>query len=293
VLGGGALLYTPDKSRTVLEAQYAGPPSEFLTAAGMRLHVRDTGPRDAPAVIMLHGLGSSLHTWEAWAEALSPRFRVVRYDLPGFGLTGPDPTGDYSDRRSAAVLGGLMDALAIHKASLIGNSMGGKLAWQFAAQHPDRVDKLVLVSPDGFASPGFAYGKTPDVPIVARALPYTLPTWLLRMNLVPAYGDASRLTDATVARYRDMMLAPGDRQALLDRTAQVLLQPPDAMLRRIQAPTLLVWGEQDRLIPISNAQDYLKDIATCRLVKLPGLGHVPQEEDPAGSLPAVQAFLAE
>jgi pimeloyl-ACP methyl ester carboxylesterase len=293
VIGVGALLYTPDKPRAVLEAQYAGPPSEFLSVAGIRLHVRDTGPRDAPAVILLHGLGSSLHTWEAWAVALSPRFRVVRYDLPGFGLTGPDPTGDYSDTRSAAVLAGLMDALSIQRASLIGNSMGGKLAWQFAALHPDRVDKLILVSPDGFASPGFEYGRPAKVPVVARVLPYVLPTWLLRMNLVPAYGDASRLTDATVARYRDMLLAPGDRLALLARTAQVLLQPPEPMLRRIDAPTLLVWGEKDRLIPISNAQDYLKDVAHSRLVTLAGLGHVPQEEDPAASLPVIEAFLAE
>lgn len=294
VIGGtGAWLYTPDKPRAELEAKYAGPPSEFLQVAGLRLHVRDTGPKTAPAVIMLHGLGSSLHTWDAWAAALSPRFRVIRYDLPGFGLTGPDPTGDYADARAAAVLAALMDKLSLEKASLIGNSMGGKLAWQFAALHPDRVLKLVLVSPDGYASPGFEYDKPPEVPMLARVLPYTLPTFMLRMNLVPAYADKSRLTDATVARYRDMMLVPGNRQALLDRTAQVRMQPPEPMLRRIQAPTLLVWGEKDGLIPISNAQDYLKALPHARLVSFPNLGHVPQEEDPATSLPPVAAFLAQ
>ncbi len=293
VIGGGAWLYTPDKPRAALEAEYAGPPSEFLTVAGIRLHVRDTGPKTAPAMIMLHGLGSSLHTWEGWAGALSGRYRVVRYDLPGFGLTGPDPTGDYSDARAMAVLAALMDALSIQKAAVIGNSMGGKLAWQFTALHPDRVSKLILVSPDGYASPGFEYDKTPEVPLVARALPYTLPTWMLRMNLVPAYADKARLTDATVARYRDMMLVPGNRQALLDRTVQVRLKPPDPMLRTIQAPVLLVWGEKDGLIPVSNAQDYLKALSHARLVTFPDLGHVPQEEDPARSLPPVEAFLAE
>ena len=293
LLGGGAWLYTPDKPRAVLEAQYAGHPSEFIQAAGLRMHVRDTGPRDAPAVILLHGLGSSLHTWEPWARTLSARYRVIRFDLPGFGLTGPDPTGDYSDARGVAVLAALMDALSVRRASLIGNSMGGKLAWQFAAEHAERVDKLVLISPDGFASPGFEYGKKAEVPLVARLLPYTLPTWMLRMNLVPAYGDTSRLTPDTVTRYRDLMLAPGVRRALLDRTAQVRLQHPEAMLRRIQAPTLLVWGEKDALIPFSNAQDYLKAIANVRLVSFPTLGHVPQEEDPGRSLEPVAAFLAE
>lgn len=289
--GGGTLLYTPDKPRAALEAQYAQPPSEFVSVLQLRLHVRDTGPRDAPAVILLHGLGSSLHTWEPWAATLSARFRVIRYDLPGFGLTGPDPTGDYSDARSVAVLAALMDTLAVRRASLVGNSMGGKLAWQFAAQHPDRVNRLVLISPDGFASPGFEYGKQAKVPMVAKVLPYTLPAWLLRMNLAPAYADAGRLTPATVTRYRDLMLAPGVRRALLERTAQVRLEPPEPMLRRIHAPTLLIWGKKDRLIPFSNAQDYLKSIPDARLVAFPDLGHVPQEEDPVRSLVPVEAFL--
>lgn len=291
VIGGGAWLYTPDKPRAPLEAKYAAPPSVFLQVAGVRLHVRDTGPRHAPVVILLHGLGSSLHTWEPWASTLSDRFRVVRFDLPGFGLTGPDPTNDYSDARAVAVLAALMDTLSVQHASLIGNSMGGKLAWQFAAEHPDRVDKLVLISPDGFASPGFEYGKKAEVPTIAKVLPYTLPTWMLRMNLAPAYAESSRLSGATVTRYRDLMLAPGVRRALLARTAQVLLQPPEPVLRRIRAPTLLVWGEKDRLIPFSNAQDYLKAIPNSRLVSFPDLGHVPQEEDPAQSLLPVEAFL--
>lgn len=255
--------------------------------------MRDTGPKTAPAVILLHGLGSSLHTWDAWAEMLARDHRVIRYDLPGFGLTGPDPTGDYSDARGQQVLGALMDTLSVRRASLIGNSLGGKLAWEFAAAHPERVDKLVLISPDGFASRAFGYDKTPEVPWVAKLLPYTLPTFLLRMNIAPAYGDSSRLSDDVMRRYRDMILAPGVRQALLERTTQVRLQPPEPMLRRIQAPTLLVWGEKDALIPYRNAGDYLAVMPNCRLLVFGDLGHVPMEEAPARSLAPVAAFLAE
>jgi pimeloyl-ACP methyl ester carboxylesterase len=292
VAGACAWLYTPDQPRAALEARYAASPAEFIDVAGLRLHVRDSGPKDAPAVILLHGFGSSLYTWEPWAKALSGSFRVIRFDLPGFALTGPDPTGDYSDARGLLVLGALMDALGVRRATLIGNSLGGKLAWMFAAEHPERVDKLVLIAPDGFASPGFEYGKKPVVPTVVRLLPYLLPAWLLRTTLAPAYADPSALTDATLARYRDMMLVPGVRRAMIARMAQVELRPPEPRLRRIKAPTLLLWGERDAMIPFGNARDYAAAIADSRIVALPDLGHVPMEEAPERSLAPVLAFLA-
>ncbi len=292
VLAAAFWLYTPDKAFATLAAKYGVPPSQFLSVAGLRLHLRDTGPKDAPAIILLHGFGSSLLTWEAWAAELSTKYRVVRYDLPGFGLTGPDPTDDYSDSRSMAVLAALMDRLGIARATLVGNSMGGKLAWQFAAMYPARVAKLVLVSPDGFASPGFEYGKKPDVPLLVRLLPYTLPTAIVRMSLAPAYGNPAALTDDVLMRYRDMMLAPGVRRAMIARMRQVELQPPEPLLKRITAPTLLVWGERDGMIPFGNAKDYASVLPNTQIAAFPDLGHVPMEEAPARSLAPVLAFLA-
>jgi pimeloyl-ACP methyl ester carboxylesterase len=291
LLIGAALLYTPDRPRAVLAARYHVQPGDFRQVAGLRLRLVDSGPRGAPAVILLHGFGSSLETWDAWAAALALDHRVIRFDLPGFGLTGPDPTGDYSDRRGLAVLRAVMDALGLARASLIGNSLGGKLAWSFAAQYPQLVDRLVLISPDGFASPGFAYGKSPRVPFTLHLLRYTLPRALVRLSLAPAYGDKRRLTDATVTRYWDMMRAPGVRGAMLDRMAQVMLTDPEAELRTIRAPTLILWGERDGMIPFSNAADYQRDIPGAELVALPGLGHVPFEEAPWVALPAVVGFL--
>ncbi len=288
-----AWLYTPDGTRGALEAKYAGPPSSFVDVLGVRLHVRDTGPPAAQAVILLHGFGSSLQTWDDWARGLEGDHRVVRFDLPGFGLTGPDPSGDYSDARSQAVLLVLMDRLGIARATLVGNSMGGRIAWELAASHPDRVGKLVLVSPDGFASPGLAYGVAPQAGPIMRLLPYVMPTFLLRATLAPAYANRAAMTDALVARYRDMMLAPGVRRAILARMKQTVLQPPEPMLRQIACPTLLLWGERDAMIPVSNAKRYLALLPHARLVTLPGIGHLPQEEAPAITLPAVRQFLAE
>ncbi len=290
-LAVGAWLWTPDKSRAALEAKYLRSPADYLDVDGLRLHVRESGSPNAPAVILIHGFGSSLHTWESWATGLSDNYRVIRYDLPGFGLTGADPTGDYSEERGMHVLAALMDKLSVRRASLIGNSIGGRLVWQFAARYPDRVDKLVLISPDGFASPGYEYGKAPEVPLMARMMKYVLPRTFLKANLAPAYAEPRRLTDATVNRYYDLMLAPGVRGAMIARMEQTRLEPPEPMLAAIKAPTLLLWGQQDHLIPVSNSADYVKAMPDATLVILPNLGHVPQEEDPSSSLSPVRAFL--
>ena len=281
VAGAVAWLYTPDRRRVALEAVYARSPSVFLDAAGVRLHVRDTGPRTAPAVILLHGFGASLQTWEDWARDLDRDHRVVRYDLPGFGLTGADSSGDYTDARGIAVLLALMDRLGLARVSVVGNSMGGRLAWTFAALHPERVDKLVLVSPDGFASPELRYGVAPKVPLLIQALPYVLPSFMLRASLVPAYANAAVMTGALFTRYRDMMLAPGVRRAIVRRMGQQVLIDPVPLLRRIVAPTLLMWGERDGMIPFANSADYLRAMPHATLAALPGIGHLPQEEAPA------------
>lgn len=286
-----AWVWTPDKSRSELEARYLEAPADMVEVMGLPLHVRDRGPRDAPAVILLHGLGGSLQTWDAWAHRLATDHRVILLDLPGAGLSPPDPTGDYTDSRSLQLIIALMDQLGVARASVVGHSMGGRLAWSLAASHPERVDRLVLVAPDGFSSPGFEYGRAPEVPAVLGLMEYALPRPLLRMNLAPAYADPATLSDALTTRYHDLMLAPGARGAMLARMRQTVLQDPVPLLGRIQAPTLLVWGEQDAMIPVANAADYIRAMPRVNLVSLPGVGHLPQEEAPDRSLEPVLAFL--
>ncbi len=293
VLLGGCWLYTPDKSRASLEALYLRQASDMLTVAGIQIHVRDDGPKDAPAIILLHGFGSSLHTFDPWAEALKADYRVIRLDLPGSGLSPPDPTGDYTDARSIALILVLMNQLEIGKATLVGNSIGGRIAWNMAVDHPERVEKLVLISPDGFASPGFAYGEAADVPGVMKAMRFTLPKSAIRPNLTASYGDPKQLNEATVKRYHDLMLAPGGRAALLQRMEQTVLVDPATRLPQIKAPVLLLWGRKDRLIPFSNSADYTALLPDSRLVAFRSLGHVPMEEDPAQSLSPLRDFLAE
>jgi pimeloyl-ACP methyl ester carboxylesterase len=248
-------LWTPDVPRATLEARYLAAPTDLRRVGPWQLHVRDSGaPRaapaarsdgpsasqtDAPAVVLLHGFGASLQTWDAWAEGLAATHRVVRIDLPGSGLSPPDPAHDYRDERSLQLLMALLDDLGLPRVSLVGHSMGGRIAWTFAAQFPERVDKLVLVAPDGYASFGFEYGKAMDVPASLSLMRHVLPKPLLRMNLKAAYARPESLTDPVTTRYHDLILAPGARQAMLDRLAQTVLQDPERCCAKSKRP--LCW----------------------------------------------------
>ncbi len=284
-------LWTPDLPRAELEARYLAAPTDMRQVGPWRLHVRESGPRDAPVVVLLHGFASSLQTWDAWAEGLQKTHRVVRLDWPGSGLSPPDPANDYTDARSLQLLLALLDELGVQRASWVGHSMGGRIAWTFAARHPERSERLVLVAPDGFASFGMAYGQAMAVPASWGLMRHVLPRALLRMNLQAAYAQPQNLSDALTRRYHDLLRAPGARQALLTRLQQTVLQEPLPLLRQIRAPTLLVWGEADAMIPVAHAQDYLRAIEGSRLLALPQVGHLPQEEAASASLQAVAAFL--
>jgi pimeloyl-ACP methyl ester carboxylesterase len=285
-------LWTPDKSKAELEKTYGSPKNAYVSALGVNLHYQDTGPsKNAIPILFLHGFGASLQTWDTWAQALSEDYRVISVDLPGFGLTGEDPSGIYTDQRSVEVLEAFLKELKIPKVVLVGNSMGGKFAWQFAARYPNQVSKLVLISPDGYASPGIEYGKKTEVPAIADLYRYFFSKMFLVMNLKPAYADPNTLNDALVNRYYDLMLAPGVRGAILGRMQQTVLQDPVPSLSSIQVPTLLIWGEKDAFIPIRNSNDYLKVMPNVKRVSLPNIGHLPQEEQPSIGLQALKDFL--
>ena len=287
------LAWTPDKTEQVLLQSYSRPGTARLMVQQQPVFVQDSGPRDAPAILLLHGFGASLQAWDDWAPALEKNLRVLRIDIPGFGLSGPAVNQDYSDAADVAHVIALLDQLGMQQVIVAGHSMGGRIAWNLAAAHPERVSKLVLLSPDGFPDPNAKSDKTYEVPALLGLLPYSLPKWALKMGgVAPAFADDSQLTPQMMQRYHDMMLAPGVRTALLERMRQTRNSDPVVRLQSIKAPTLLIWGEKDAFIPVGNAQDYLKAMPQARLVTLPGVGHVLHEEAPQASVQAVLDFLS-
>jgi len=287
------LAWTPDLSRERLLQSYAGTGTAQLMVGDQAYFIQDTGPRDAPTLVLLHGFGASLQTWDAWAAELEKQWRVVRMDVPAFGLTGPAVNNDYSDEADVARLLALLDQLGLQHVALGGHSMGGRIAWNFAAAHPERVSHLLLVSPDGFPDPRSTSEQTYKVSPWLGLMKYSLPAWALKMGVAPAYGDDTLLNPQTLRRYQDMMRAPGVRAALIERMRQTRNSDPVPRLQNLKMPVLLVWGDKDAFIPISNAQDYLKAIPHAVLASIPQAGHVVHEEAPLPSVQAVKAFLNE
>ena len=289
----------PDRPVETLVARWAPPPSEFIEIRGQVVHVRDEGPRDDPApIVLIHGTSASLHTWDGWVKALKAQRRVIRFDLPGFGLTGPF-TGqwtadDYRGDTYGHFVIALLDHFGLQRAVIGGNSLGGEVAWRTARLAPQRVAQLILVDASGTdfkpesIPPGFLLAR---VPVINRLGEHLLPRSLVTATLHSVYGDPQRVTDALVDRYYELSLREGNRRALGQRLAGLEADLTPALIAEVKTPTLILWGEKDRLIPPANARVFADAIAGSQVVVLPGLGHVPHEEDPAASVAPVKAFL--
>ena len=284
-------LWTPDVDRAELQKRYGSATTQMMEVDGLKVHYKETGPQDAPVLLLLHGFGSSLQTWDEWSVKLDPQYRVIRLDLPGFGLTGANPSNDYSEENDVAILTHFADKLGLNKFSVIGHSMGGKMAWSLAASQPDRVQALVLMAPDGFPEAKDIGSKPYEVPAFMGLIQYFLPKYFVKKSIEPAFFDTGSLNDALVSRYYDMLRAPGVRGAILARSNQTIYTDPVPRLQKIKAPTLLIWGEQDQMIPSSNAQSYAGVLLNSTTVLVPKLGHLLQEEQPEKGLTAVTQFL--
>ena len=284
-------LWTPDLERAELEKRYVASSPQMLDVNGLKVHYKETGPQAAPALLLMHGFGSSLQAWDDWSLKLEQKYRVIRLDLPGFGLTGASPANDYSEEKDLAILTHFADKLGLEKFSIIGHSMGGKMAWTLAASQPERVQALVLMAPDGFPEAKDIGTKPYEVPAVTGLIKYFLPKYLVRKSIEPAFAEADALSDARVNRYYDMLRAPGVRAAILERSNQTIYTDPVPRLKAIKAPTLLIWGEQDQMIPSTNAKSYASVLSNSTTVLVPKLGHLLQEEQPEKGLTAVMQFL--
>jgi pimeloyl-ACP methyl ester carboxylesterase len=294
-----ALFQAPDRAVQTLVARWAPPPSDFVDVKGQIVHVRDQGPRNDPLpIVLIHGTSASLHTWEGWVRALRTQRRVITFDLPGFGLTGPfagqyQPDNYHGDQYARFVLD-LLDKLQVQRAVMGGNSLGGEVAWRTAVMAPQRVASLVLVDAGG---PAFTPIEVPlafslaRLPVLNRIGQWVLPRAVVAQSLASVYGQPERITPELVDRYYELALREGNRRALTLRMQGLEVGDDAQRIATLKLPTLILWGGRDRLIPPEVGRQFAKQIAGSQLVVFDALGHVPQEEDPATSVKPVLDFL--
>lgn len=291
---GTAFLIRADIPAEELQAKCSSPASRYITIAGANLHYRDEG--QGTPIILLHGTAASLNTWEGWTAELSKNYRVLRLDLPGFGLTGRNQTDTYSIEYYANLLHHFMDSLQIEKAHIAGSSLGGQIAYDFTADHPERVQKLILISPTGVTNANDKSISMPflmaQTPLLKHSLKYITPRFIVEKSLKEVYGDDSKLTDQTIDLSHNMLLRKGNREAFISRMNTV-----DAdnlhKLAKIQAPTFILWGEADAWVPTTDAAHFQKNIKGAQLKLYPGAGHIPMEELPEETVQDALGFLNE
>ncbi|MET3664198.1 alpha/beta hydrolase [Caulobacter sp. 1776] len=290
---GWLLLQRPDIPYATLETRYGYADSRYADLpGGVRVHYRDVGPRDAPAMVLVHGFGASTHAWDSWTKALSADYRVVVLDLPGHGLTRT--SGAYVVRPDGyeAVVDDLTRRLGLTRFTLGGNSMGGEVAWTYALDHPDRVERLVLVDAAGWPTPGRGGAmifKFLGNPVGRRVLRDIEIRPLMIQGLRAAYIEPKLVTPALVDRYVELARGPGHRDILLGQRPRRVATVQD--LSRIHIPTLVMFGQDDRLIPAADGEKFHQAIPGATLILYPGIGHVPMEQIPQRSADDLKAWL--
>ncbi len=286
--------WKPDLEMEDLVDQWALPPSTFVDVKGLKVHLRDEGPREDPVpIVLIHGTSSSLLTWEGWVAALKEQRRVVTFDLPGFGLTGPNAPDDYRIDSYVLFVLDVLEMLGIQLCVLGGNSLGGDIAWHTAVAAPERVERLILVDAAGYSMPAsesilFSLAKSPGLNHLLR---FAMSRSLVESGLRKLYGNPAHVTRTLVDRHVQLMRRRGNRRALLQAIQQSKIGEAAPLIKTIKQPTLIIWGGRDRMIPVDHALRFHRDISGSELQIFYDLGHMPQEEDPARTVPAVLEFV--
>lgn len=291
------LLRTPDTDPAEMREKYGAAPSQFVQlAGGLTVHLRDEGPQDAPAIVLLHGSNADLHTWQPWVDRLKQDYRVIRFDQIGHGLTGPAPDGDYGLSAFVENVDQVADHLGLDRFVLAGNSMGGAVAVGYAIGHPDRLAGLVLVDAGGAPKKGNERGnigfKLAAMPGVNALMQSVTPRWVVASSLEQSVSNKAVVTDAVVDRYWELLRFPGNRAATMARFSRPRESFDAEVLAKIKTPTLILWGEEDALIGLDGARFFNHAISGSKLVTYPGVGHLSHEEAPDATAGELRSWLA-
>ena len=278
-------------SREALIEQYRLEDSRFIEVDGVELHVRDIG--SGPVVLLLHGHAGNLRMWDAWADALSDAYRVISLDIPGYGLTSSDPSGDYSVDRTARLAMGLMDEMGIGQFYAGGTSIGSIAAFRMTSRHADRIPALILANAAGLPrEPGKGPNQPDPNPFRRLLYKYHFPYGYFENFYQRTWHDPSKAPDELVRQYYDMARRVGAQEEGSLSLQQYRTGDPETVLAGITQPVLLLWS-QSQILPSDEAQRFMNFLKNAE-VEYHGYekaGHILPIEAGVASAPDVRAFL--
>ena len=271
--------------------KYSLKDSKFMDLCGINVHYCDEGSGEV--ILLLHGVFSSLHTYNEWTEILSQSYRVIRLDLPGFGLTGPSIDNEYAIDLYVGYLKKFMNNLGVQNFHIAGNSFGGWIAWEFAVANEERVKKMILIN-----SAGYITGWNLPLPLIIAQTPVLrkvfnfkiVPKVVVRRFLRQVIIDQSIVSDNLVNRYYDIIHREGNFEAFLRIANSKFIQNTNA-LKNLKTSTLVLWGSEDAWISSNDADKFRKDLQHVSVKVYPGVGHIPMEEIPDESASDILNFL--
>lgn len=278
-----------------LNSLYANEESQWMDVNGMRIHYRDEGNPNGQPIVLIHGILSSLHTWDDWNKSLAADYRIISLDVPGFGLTGgPENPDDFSEDLLHDSFAQFINQLQLENFILAGNSLGGYISAHYAANNPDNVKKLILIDPAGAPQDLPFILSLASMPGINSLAANVFPPFIVAMGVKDVYGDQERITKANMDRYIHLSLRPGAKQAYANTIAMLdeknsKQQPLN--FATITAPTLLMWGEKDIWVPPELSELWLANISGSTLITYPDAGHVPMEEIPEKTLQDALDFI--
>ncbi len=300
IIGLGFAYWTPDTDKAAMRAKYGSPASQYLNMGdAFVVHLRDEGPRnavgEAPVIVLVHGSNSFLQTWDKWTAALTATHRVIRLDLPGHGMTGEVRARGYTRSDYVDVVDAVTKKLRVSRFVLGGNSMGGGVAWAYAHKYPFKVTGLVLV--DATGAPQLADAQLPlamrlaGVPVLNGLMSKITPRAIVADGVRTSVANPSKVTDADIDQYWELLRYPGNRTATIHRFGYGR-EPslPGPLPQPI--PTLIMWGAEDKLIPVSSAAWFKAQVPAAEVVIYPKVGHLPMEEIPERSATDLKLWLA-
>ena len=278
-------------SREALIEQYRLEDSRFIEVDGVELHVRDIG--SGPVVLLLHGHAGNLRMWDAWTDALSDAYRVISLDIPGYGLTSSDPSGDYSVDRTARLAMGLMDEMGIGQFYAGGTSIGSIAAFRMTSRHADRIPALILANAAGLPrEPGKGPNQPDPNPFRRLLYKYHFPYGYFENFYQRTWHDPSKAPDELVRQYYDMARRVGAQEEGALSLQQYRTGDPETVLAGITQPVLLLWS-QSQILPSDESQRFMRFLKNAE-VEYHGYGkagHILPIEAGEASAPDVRAFL--